>query len=152
MLAEQWWQLYRPTYQDHDGVSFVFSLDSPINGIQRRISSYSSDIQQLWNNLWDNLFTNGSNDQSILNLDSDGSYTAIGTPDDPTFGYLADGNNPGITSQLDFLVSNGNLYETSVDFQSPCSAQAAIAGTTYGHDTPKVCPQVLDLISSKLGH
>ncbi len=71
--------------------------------------------------------------------------------DDYAFGSLANGPNPPITSQLDFTVdSSGNLFETAVDFQSPCSAHAAIAGTVYQHDTPKVCPQVVSLITRSL--
>jgi Fibronectin type III domain len=153
MLAEQWWLLYRPTYPDHDGVVAVYSLDSPINGVRNALAAFtfSPEIQNLWYDLWNNLFTNASNDGQILSQDADGSYLAVGTPDDDyAFGATANGPNPPITSQLDFNVSGGNLYETPVDYQSPCSAHAAIAGTVYQHDTPKVCPQVVKLIARAL--
>ncbi len=50
MLAEQWWQLFRPTYGDHDGVVDVYSLDSPINGIRNSLTAviFSPEIQNLW--------------------------------------------------------------------------------------------------------
>jgi YVTN family beta-propeller protein len=152
MLAEQWWLLFRPTYSDHDGVSLVYSLDSPINGIRNSlVAPFSRQIQNLWFALWNNLFTNGQNDKDILLNDPDGSYSAVGTPDDGTFGSIANGPNPPITSQLDFTVdANNDLFETSVDFQSPCSANATIVGTVYGHDTPKVCPEVIQGISNRI--
>jgi len=153
MLAEQWWQNFRPTYKDHDGVFVVYSLDSPINGISHAslAITFTPDIQKMFANLWSDLVNGGNNDMQILTMDKDLAYRAIGTTDDATFGPPQNDQNPPISSQLDFTVdSSGNLFETPVDFESPCSTKATIADQVYGHDSPKVCPQVIQLIRKSL--
>ena len=129
----------------------VVSLDSPINGVAFGGFgiAYGPAIRQIFTWNW---AVREDRDRFLALADAKkGGYTAVGTLDDSTY-IPWDGHFAGIDSQvlLD-CTTNTACSPDKWSFASPCKATSAIDGTVYGHDTPKVCPAVIQKIELKIG-
>lgn len=151
---------------EDDGVAHIFTLDSPINGIDHTtLASYYSSATHItpilalfYSGLWQNM---DSNDQAELNADGDGSFIPIGTVGDFAYvlgdlGAVGSGNQ-GQDAELDTLLSqflfqcSGGIFDTCTpqsppDFLSPCS------GEPYGladasHELVRFCKPTVDYIT-----
>jgi hypothetical protein len=114
-VAYTWWQNFG--LSNPLGVTNVFSLDSPINGIANAYLcleaetsavncgilgvQYSDRVLASFVNAWDNLI---ADDTSSLGADTGANGTpffhSVGTSGDPTFGFAEDGFTDGTVSQL----------------------------------------------------
>jgi hypothetical protein len=175
LVAETWW------YDEHeqgggpcgippgsDGVAHVFSLDSPINGVQKCTLAVitAGTASQTWCSLWGNDFLHGvPNGLRIAAIDDhELSFTAVGTPNDPTYGLLAGGG--GLEPQLVYdclgnadendpaarcIDKTGGTLPVSYPSASPvCDGNSGNIDGTTGHDIVKTCPAVIQLIVSAL--
>ena len=159
LVAERWWLSYwhAPSYE---GVTHVFSLDSPINGVRHTslmpLVGWSSTNVDALTYLWNHFNQTG---KAILTHDGDGSYRAVGAPDDPTYSFNTtppfggDAPDPGIFSQVELQctyilgVRTGCTDSIPPNYISPCSATSTVDGIT-GHDAVKVCPGVINYITT----
>jgi hypothetical protein len=116
LIGEQWWLNYRPHLQ---GVSQVFSLDSPLNGVWRAhqclhglivpflcgAQGIGQKLNEFYASLWDNQATNDS--YWLKEDNQDKIFTAVATTGDPLYDFgdwPASGTfgvkNIGLVSQL----------------------------------------------------
>jgi hypothetical protein len=179
LVAETWW--YGENQMNGgdcriatgaQGVSHVFSLDSPINGVERCALATIApggpgNAASTWCDLWGGDSDHGvSNGKRIAAIDDRTlTYTAVGTPNDPTFeGGLSTGGDGGLNDQLVYDCSDsagqddpsskcidttgGSLPVSYPVTSAKCDgADGDIDGTT-GHDLVKACPDVIKLIIS----
>jgi hypothetical protein len=172
LVAEQWW------YGEHSqgggqcrlatgnaGVVHVFSLDSPINGVQHctLASVQVGDASKTWCDLWtDNTLHGVPNGLKIAAIDDhDLSFTAVGTPNDPAYtGFFSGGG--GLEPQLVYdcwgtsdqnnpsdqcIDKTGGALPVSFPSASPaCDGGSGNVDGTTGHDMVKACPAVIQLI------
>jgi hypothetical protein len=141
-------------------IAGVLSLDSPVNGIKQSSLArgfYGAGITRLWAYDWSR---RGHRGRAVAKADGDGSYTAVGTADDPAFSGIANYPNAGIQSQLALqcrkLGSNPAIGDAKCrpiagieNLVSPCKADQAIGGVT-GHDVVKLCPAVISTIRKQM--
>ena len=161
-IAEEWWECMKvhcpkglslklDPQGDHLGVQHVFSLDSPINGVQYCVGarlpagvSVAAEFCRLWTN-------RDQHDVEILNWDRDNSFTAVGTPDDPTYGPLPFGGGGGLRDQVVYKCpgdGNGCIAEppSFVSHARDCNGQTGNIDGTIHHDIVKACPDVVQFI------
>jgi hypothetical protein len=174
LVAETWWYgaqgLNRGNCSglEPQGVVHVFSLDSPINGVRAcaRAHLYAGDASATWCDLWGNDNVHGvPNGISIAAVDDrELTFTAVGTPNDPTYGNGPLTGGGGLQPQLVFDCINGadkNDATSScidrtggslpVSYTSPSPQCDANSGSIYGsggHELVKACPDVVQLIVS----
>jgi hypothetical protein len=173
LVAETWWYDEQPSNGGHcvppsglTGVSHVFALDSPINGVNHctlaRAGPAAGAAANTWCDLWgtDHGVSNGKAIAAID--DTQLTFTAVGTPNDPTYGYNATGGGGGLFAQLVYrCVENttenngdnrcidrtGNPFPVSYPSNAhKCDGQS---GNIYGskeHDLVKACPPVIRMI------
>jgi hypothetical protein len=149
LVAELWWENDRRLSADHEGVTNVFSLDSPVNGVDHCAlasavfgSLVSDEFCLLWNN-------QTIHDAALINWDADQSYTAVGTPNDPTYTSPVDEGN--LTVQVVYScadTSSGCVAQppSFVSNSSQCDGKNGKLYGTTGHDLVKACPDVVKLI------
>jgi hypothetical protein len=170
LVAENWWQaVWSSESLPRRGVTHVFSLDGPINGV-RRCRFGGAYMRDLGCSRWD---SHVSNDEAIVNLDQDGSFTAIGTVHDPGYADNALMGGGGLEPQV--VVKKDCPLTDDQDAQSPCIARpvsyvsmwsngSPTCGTNvggpnccdaafnrtiwgvFGHDLVRACPTVIKLI------
>lgn len=154
LVAELWWENDRRKSSDGEGVTHVFSLDSPINGVEHCLLAagpfgsivgglVSDEFCQLWNH-------QAIHDSAIINWDSDGSFTAIGTPNDPTYTSPVDNGNlvPQVIYSCAATSSNCVAQPPSfVSSSAQCDGKTGKLYGTTGHDLVKACPDVVKLIA-----
>jgi hypothetical protein len=119
LVAEWWWQFIASGNPASKGVSHVFSLDSPINGVKDAcgpvlgVNRLFKQLCHLWRaNYGDHP---GLRDEIINGLDANGSFVAFGTRFDPVYdcdptkgkgcgfpGGAFDVPDPGLLSQVLF--------------------------------------------------
>ena len=177
--AEYYWNTAYFAVPDHDGVRHVFTLDSPINGINiAGPATLAGPFKPLvlgkanrdfYGELWANLDSNDANELAIDN----GSFVPTGTYGDATYvlgdqelaGPVAigvDNSLQGLLSQMLFSCSYGVVGDTCngvlpPDYLSACSGAAYgmstyTNGQTPSHDVMKVCdPTVANLVSVASG-
>jgi hypothetical protein len=160
------------------GVVHVFSLDSPINGVRRCFSARSAPTAfgspgaaaSTWCSLWGGDSVHGVlNGMRIASIDDhELSYTAVGTPNDPTYGGGASfGGDGGLEDQLVYsCVDNPDANDPAdrcidntgsqlpVNYPSAAPECDGNSGDIYGatnHDIVKSCPAVIKLIVAALG-
>jgi hypothetical protein len=158
LVAEQWWEKYWLS-SDGEGVVYVFTLDSPVNGIGATFApkdvstqvqvDYGSAIVSLWHVLWTQKIPR---DKILIAADQKASLTlrTIGTPDDSTYTYV-DPDYVGLASQV-LGFRDGTTWQTPTpaSYLSPCSAAELIDGIN-GHDIVKVCTPVIEYIADLVG-
>jgi hypothetical protein len=173
LVAETWWYDEQPGNAGHcvppaglAGVSHVFALDSPINGVSHctlaMLGLASGAAAGTWCELWgtDHGVSNGKRIAAID--DTELTFTAVGTPNDPTYGYGSTGGGGGLFPQLVYrCVQNttendaenrcidrtGNPLPVSYPSKTPeCDGTSGnIHGSTQ-HDIVKACPPVIQMI------
>jgi len=175
LVAETWW--YGNNQPDggdcsvstgDSGVFHVFSLDSPINGVRAcaRAHLYAGDASSTWCDLWGSDDVHGEpNGLKIAVVDDRAlAYTAVGTPNDPTYGNGPLSGGGGLHDQLVYdCIDNADENDPTsqcidrtggslpVSYTSPSSQCDASSGNIYGskdHDLVKACPDVIRLIVS----
>jgi len=177
LVAETWW------YDEHQqgggqcgvatnpsGVTHVFSLDSPINGVRAcsKAGLYAGDASKTWCTLWGGDSDHGvTNGKAIAAIDDhELSFTAVGTPNDPTYGGGVTAGGGGLHSQLVYDCTDsadendpssscidrtgGALPVSYPSLTSQCDGSSGNVDGTTGHDIVKVCPPVVKLIVSAL--
>lgn len=175
LIAEQWWRcivghcgvaLNDANAGESRGVVHVFSLDSAINGVRMTRCDEKDPIFQgamqldgkplaaLWCTLW--LGQNELDRESLAwERTAAVPYTPIGVPDDPAYsGEYGDVGN--IQSQVLYnsgcdhtnrqCIAQPPSYVLGAPNAPGCIGSGDIYGTT-GHDTVKVCPQVVKFIA-----
>jgi pimeloyl-ACP methyl ester carboxylesterase len=156
LVAEQWWEKYWLSSPDGEGVTYVFTLDSPVNGFEPGdvflaylTRFYSDPILRLWHVAWEQRIPR---DKILIATDQAKASTlrTIGTADDGTYTTL-DPHFEGLGSQV-LGFPNGRTWLATVppSYVSPCHASQDIDGIN-GHDTVKVCTQVIDYIAGLVG-
>lgn len=186
LVAETWWFDEHPINGGHcvrptglSGVTHVFSLDSPINGVKYCEAAHQvlGSAASTWCDLWYGPNRNSpagaegvANDTQIAALDDhELSFTAVGTPNDPTYGEGLTGGGGGLRAQLVYRCANSSIFTDYTDPNAPCidrtggalpvsypsaspecdASSGDIYGTT-GHDIVKTCPAVIRLIVDEL--
>jgi Immune inhibitor A peptidase M6/IPT/TIG domain len=164
--AEYYWNT--AFQQENDGVSHIFTLDAPINGLDHTFLESLIDshlgpvVRDFYGLLWQNM---DSNNQNELQLDSDGSFRPIGTIGDYAFalgdvGIVGSGNQ-GQNAEVNALLSQllmqctGGLFDTCTpqippDFLSPCSGDL-YGFTDASHEVVRVCKPTVDYITGITG-
>jgi hypothetical protein len=175
LVAETWWYDQQQPGGGQcgipggmSGVDHVFSLDSPINGVQKctLAAITTGEASQTWCSLWGNDFLHGvPNGRRIAAVDNhELSYTAVGTPNDPTYGLLGGGG--GLEAQLVYdcfgnydqndpaascIDTTGGSLPVSYPSASPqCDGTSGNIYGTTGHDIVKTCPAVIQMILQSL--
>jgi streptogramin lyase len=146
------------------GVTHIFSLDSPINGLATCAVGAGFPFcltvtGQLYSTLWQSATTL---DQLAIQNDADQSFTPIGTEGDTNaFGPIEDLGTDGIFSQILFNCSGGvfGIEPTCnpaypPDVNSPNCAitnQSPIALRSDTHDAVRICPDYIATIARDVG-
>jgi hypothetical protein len=178
LVAETWWYDQQQSGGGQcsirggmAGVDHVFSLDSPINGVQKCALAFNviaGQAASTWCDLW-----GGDLDHGVLNglkiaaIDNhELSFTAVGTPNDPTYGSGLSGGGGGLEAQLVYdcpgsydqndpaascIDTTGGSLPVSYPSASPqCDGTSGNIYGTTGHDTVKTCPAVIQMIIGSL--
>jgi hypothetical protein len=160
LVAEEWWE---EAWSDgaHLGVTNVFSLDSPINGVFQCKGSaviQGGNVSDEFCRRRASLTGDRAIDSNIIHLASDGSYTAVGNVEDPTYSGVLSGAGGGIEDQVVYKCAPGGDTNTACVAQPPsllinadasntvCNEGSAALWGTTGHDIVKACPFVVDAI------
>jgi len=163
LVAEEWWQAAWAN-GDHKGVAHVFSLDAPINGVFQCNASAHFQGQNVSDEFClrrASLTGDRAIDNTIIRLAADGSFTAVGNPDDPTYTGLL---NPlpsaggGIEDQVVYkcgdrgdrniacVASPPSLVINAGQGDTTCMQGDPKLFGTKGHDLVKACSFVVDAI------
>jgi hypothetical protein len=163
LVAEEWWERAW-TSGDHKGVTHVFSLDAPINGVFQCTAAafeYGGFVSAEFCQRRKSLPEDRAIDNTIIRLSADGSYTAVGNVDDPAYVGLASGGG-GIEDQAVYkcgdrgdanmacVASPPSLVINAGQGDTTCKeGHPRLYGTT-GHDVVKACSFVVDAIVAAL--
>jgi hypothetical protein len=156
LVAEEWWQQQSATQRRRYNVAAIFSLDSPINGVDHCSLAGLTVGPFVSNEFCDRWDNRDQLDQQIIALDGDQSYTAVGTPNDPTYtGFPSGGGD--LRAQVIYSCQDDGQDAYSSCIASPpsmlshdpaCDASGAGYYRTTGHDLVKACPEVVRAIVS----
>jgi photosystem II stability/assembly factor-like uncharacterized protein len=167
LVDELWWDDYgRFDVSNgiaHDGVIGVFSLDSPISGVQDglacdaapaltilcQIGNVGPLVAAYYSWTWIN---RASIDAQILSADNAGQFIPIGTFGDPLY-HAGDWPNAGMISQILFADGcAGGPGETctpaGLSYNSGCSVSFSMG--VNGHSWVKNCPGAINYIGCML--
>lgn len=148
LIAEWWWQSYWAV-GDHNGVTHVFSLDSPINGIARADFCNLTSFCKIFAGLSQTLFGvlailwegRDFHDSNIVSVDrSEGfPFTSIYTSRDPAYYSFA------INGVFDERISQAVLpLDAGVSYKSPCDVpESGPLSGDVGHFLVKWCPATI---------
>ncbi len=155
LVASAWWEQH---VRDLRPVEHVYTLDSPINGVEQCLATAALFSPGVAAELCRRWFGRDAFDARLIALNSPQTLTTIGTPDDPAY-------DPPLTLEYGFQASGGGGLRTQVlyrcadageDPRSPCIAappsvvitDPACAGRgpgVYGrtlHHVVVACPHV----------
>lgn len=170
LVVEQYWQNYQ--YQARN-VQLAVSIEGPINGVARAgqcaphcpsAFGFGDKVLNFLGQQWQN---QQSNDAAILSRDSNGTFVAISTEGDSTYGFLENGLFDSIVPDSVFpcdvtssfaLACNPAQPPSFVDggqwqVNDPCQwtsdlQQLGFAGQDGSHFYAIGCPQNVDYIRS----
>ena len=139
-----------------EGVTHIFSLDAPINGVESLGSVCGEVCSATWNFYGELWFNSTQTDLNAINNDGDQSFTPIGTEGDTqAFGPVEDPTVDGIYSQ-ELFDCTGAIGGADCNPAVPpdvVSTNCAVTSQTtqqvqdQSHSAVKICPDYIRYIS-----